>query len=134
MKRAAWMLPVVLLPVLAACSEPEEAPTPTVTVTYSGVVDETGTGFYTVGRTARGTTDQFGPSLNLSISISNANGIKFSPVAVVEYSDGSSITCEVDDLRRVPSLVKTTTDVDLPCDGALQDDPDATITVTDDYA
>ncbi len=134
MKRTVWTLPVVLLPLLAACSEPEAEVTPPVTVTYTSVVDDTGTGFYTVGRSATGTTDQFGPSLNLDIAISNANGIKFSPVAVIEFADGSTVTCEVDDVRRVPSLVKTTTDVDLPCDGALQDDPEATITVTDAYA
>jgi hypothetical protein len=118
---------------LTACSTSPEPPKPQG-FTFDTVIDQTGTGFYTVGTTARGVSDQFGDRLTLDININHANSITFSPVATIIYTNGTTLICEETDPRRHPSLVETTTTAEIPCDGSFPDDVDgASVTVIDNY-
>ena len=53
----------------------------------------------------------------------------------ITFDDGTELTCEADDLRRVPSLVDTTDSWDFACDaGEFPEDSDsAALVVVDDY-
>lgn len=81
------------------------------------ITDRAGAGNYTVN-SATLTTTALGTELRLGFTILNDNGTKFWPVSVVTFGDGSVVRCEVDDPRRAPSLVRTTTEWDFACDAA----------------
>jgi hypothetical protein len=118
-----------------SASSPDYAEPAVKLLTYTNVVDQTGSSAYTVASTAHGTVDGFGARLTIDIVIANANGTYFSPTATITLADGSTSVCQVDDLRRRPSLVKTTKDVELPCPDGLPDSGGSEkIVITDEYA
>jgi hypothetical protein len=122
----------MLLALGGCAAEPaKQAPT---TMTFTDVTDSTGTDYYKLGATAEGTTDEFGSTLTLDVSIINANQIKFKPKATITWRDGTTTVCVDEDLRHVPSVQKTTTEVELPCpDGFADSAEGATINVIDEY-
>ncbi|AND17815.1 hypothetical protein A6122_2703 [Rathayibacter tritici] len=65
------------------------------------------------------TTTGLGTELELAFTILNSNGIEFNPVSTITFSDGSVVTCEADDPRRIPSLVESTDSWDFACDGSI---------------
>ena len=80
------------------------------------------------------TTTGLGTELELTFTILKSNGIKFNPVSTITFPDGSVITCEADDLRRIPSLVDSSTSWDFACDGSFPEDSDrARLVVVDTY-
>ncbi|KQQ18675.1 hypothetical protein ASF48_17285 [Rathayibacter sp. Leaf299] len=119
---------------LSGCAE--EKPDPlavTDSATITDITDNTGTGYYTVDA-ATLTTTGLGTELELAFTILNSNGIKFNPVSTITFSDGSVVTCEADDLRRIPSLVDSTDSWDFACDGSFPEDSDgARLVVVDSY-
>lgn len=121
---------------VGSCSSAPEVDPLAVTnsATITDIEDNTGTGYYTVS-SAKLTTNGLGTELELGFTILNTNGIKFSPVSVITFADGTVLTCEADDLRRVPSLVKTTDSWDFACDAAEfpANTKGATVVVVDDY-
>lgn len=106
----------------------------TNSATITDVTDNTDTGFYTVDSAALNTTS-FGTELTLYFTILNSNGIKFSPVSTITFNDGTELTCEADDPRRVPSLVDTTDSWGFACDADEfpEDSAGAALVVVDDY-
>lgn len=119
---------------LTACAEEKVDPlTITNRASITDITDNTGTGYYTVDA-AMLTTTGFGTELELKFTILNSNGIKFNPVSTITFSDGAVLTCEADDLRRIPSLVKSTDSWDFACDGSFPTDTDgARLVVVDTY-
>ncbi|PZF56311.1 hypothetical protein DEJ23_10610 [Curtobacterium sp. MCSS17_008] len=120
---------------LVGCAQQEADPLEvTNTTTINDITDNTDTGYYTVDSAVLNTTS-FGTELTLGFTIINSNGIKFSPVSTITFSDGTRLTCEADDPRRVPSLVDTTDSWGFACDAAdfPTDGDGATLTVVDDY-
>lgn len=86
-------------------------------MSITDITDNTGTGYCTVDD-ATLTTTALGTELELSFTILNSNGIKFSPVSTITFVDGNTLTCKADDPRRVPSLVESTDSWDFAGDGA----------------
>ncbi|PPG49745.1 hypothetical protein C5C24_11980 [Rathayibacter sp. AY2B3] len=131
---AALTLAVGLAATLSGCAE--EKPDPlavTNSATITDITDNTGTGYYTVDA-ATLTTTGLGTELELAFTILNSNGIKFNPVSTIMFSDGSVLTCEADDLRRIPSLVDSTDSWDFACDGSFpEDSAGARLVVVDTY-
>jgi hypothetical protein len=120
------------LTLLAGCAAAEPEPQ-TRRVEFAEVRDATGSEFYTV-TDAVGVSDQFGSRVVLFFDITNANQIKINPRATVRFADGGTMTCQEEDLRRLPSLVESTTDWDIPCDGAFPEVVEgATVEVVDTY-
>jgi hypothetical protein len=120
---------------LVGCAQQEADPREvTNTTTITDITDNTDTGYYTVDSAVLNTTS-FGTELTLSFTIVHSNGIKFSPVSMITFSDGTELTCEADDLRRVPSLMDTTDSWDFACDADEfpTDSDGATLVVVDDY-
>jgi hypothetical protein len=102
---------------------------------FTEIGDQTNSDFYQIASTAQGTVDQFGAELTLVFVISNANGIKINPKATIRYTDGSVQECQETDLRRLPSLAKTTTSWDFPCGRTFLGDPaGAVVRVVDEYS
>lgn len=123
---------VLALSALTGCAAEEVEP-PTRTVTFNQIENGPDLEYFTVTR-AEGVSDQFGDRLTLFFNISNANQTKFSPVATITFTDGSTLTCTEDDLRRIPALLDSTTDWEFPCDGTFPESvKGASILVTDDY-
>jgi hypothetical protein len=121
--------------VLAGCAEEKVEPLAvTNSVTITDIADNTGTGYYTVD-SATLTTNAIGTELELGFTILNSNGIDFSPVSTITFTDGTELRCEADDLRRVPSLVESADSWDFACDAAdfPTDSQDASLVVVDDY-
>jgi hypothetical protein len=119
---------------LSGCSGgPTASPTPSSQqVVFTEIDDQTNSDFYQIASTAQGTLDQFGAELTLGFVISNANGIKIKPKATIRYADGS---IQETDLRRLPSLVKTTTSWDFPCGPTFLGGPaGAVVRVVDEYS
>lgn len=115
---AALTVTVCLSAALVGCAQQEADPLEvTNTATINDITDNTGTGYYTVDSAVLNATS-FGTELTLGFTILNSNGIKFSPVSTITFSDGSELTCKADDPRRVPSLVVTTDSWDFACDAA----------------
>lgn len=101
---------------------------------FTDVSDWTSSDYFTIGTPIAGTSDQLGDRLTVPLFISNFNQIIINPKATVTFTDGTKVTCQEEDLRRLPSLIESQTDVDLPCDGAFPDDADdAHIVIVDDY-
>lgn len=118
---------------VAGCAAAEEPEPVAKTFEFGTVFDNTDTGWYSVTG-AHGVSDQFGSRLTLDFAISNSNNTIFSPVSTIEYADGTVVVCQADDLRRLPSLVDSTTDWEFACDGPFADDANgATVTVVDSY-
>ena len=119
---------------LAGCAQEKVDPLEvTNSATITDITDNTQTGFYTVNSAVLSTTS-LGTELTLGFSILNSNGIKFSPVSTISFSDGTELTCEADDPRRVPSLVDTTDSWDFACDADFPKDSDgAKLVVVDAY-
>lgn len=119
---------------LAGCAQEEVDPLEvTNSATITDITDNTETGSYTVDSAVLNTTS-LGTELTLGFTILNSNGISFSPVSTITFSDGTELTCEADDLRRVPSLMDTTDSWDFACDGDFPKDSDgAKLVVVDDY-
>ena len=125
-------LAVVGVAALSGCAA-DEAPPETRTMPFREIENGASLEYFTISR-AKGVSDEFGDRLTLFFDISNANHIKVSPVATITFADGTELVCTEDDVRRKPSLEKTTTDWDFPCDGSFPDDVEgATIGVEDDY-
>lgn len=132
---AALAVTVCLSAALVGCAQQEADPLEvTNTATINDITDNTDTGYYTVDSAVLNTTS-FGTELTLGFTILNSNGIKFNPVSTITFSDGTELTCEADDLRRVPSLVDTTDSWDFACDADEfpTDSDGAALTVVDDY-
>ncbi|PPH72075.1 MULTISPECIES: hypothetical protein [unclassified Rathayibacter] len=131
---ATLALTASLTAVLCGCAE--EKPDPlaaTNSTSITDITDNTGTGYYTVDAATLSTTG-LGTELELAFTILNSNGIKFNPVSTITFSDGSVLTCEADDLRRIPSLVESTDSWDFACDGSLPEDSGgARLVVVDTY-
>ncbi|MCS6586963.1 hypothetical protein NYQ25_18500 [Curtobacterium flaccumfaciens pv. flaccumfaciens] len=126
---------IVLGVSLSGCAQEKVDPLEvTNSATITDITDNTGTGFYTVDSAVLNTTS-LGTELTLGFTILNSNGIKFSPISTITFDDGTELTCEADDLRRVPSLVDTTDSWDFACDaGEFPDDSaSAALVVVDDY-
>lgn len=105
----------------------------TNSATITDITDNTGMGYYTVDA-ATLTTNGLGTELELAFTILNNNGIKFNPVSTITFSDGSVLTCEADDLRRIPSLVDSTDSWGFACDGSFPEDSGgARLVVVDSY-
>ncbi len=120
---------------LTGCAADEPDPLDVVqSIRITGIEDNTNTGWYTVDA---GTLTQngLGVTLTLEFTITHANGVTFDPVSEIQLETGEEITCQADDLRRLPSLVDSTDDWDFACDAAsLPEDPEVeSMTVTDDY-
>lgn len=114
-----------------AASPEEEAPR---LVQFDQIDDQTGTEYYSVGATASGIDDQFGSRITLNFAISHANRTTFSPLVHITFADGSTLTCEETDLRRLPALVEATTDWEFPCESSFPTNVSgATLVVTDTY-
>jgi hypothetical protein len=47
-------------------------------------------------------------TLTVPIEIVNANGTTYHPTATIKYADGTTVTCQETDLRRYPTVQKTT--------------------------
>lgn len=122
--------------ILGGCSaSTKQDPTAVVrTNSIASIQDNTRSDDYRV-TSAKLTQTGLGVTLTLGFSISNANGTQFSPSGTVRYPGGELITCEVDDLRRTPSLRRTTTSWDFKCDTSTipESAEGATITVVDKY-
>ena len=98
------------------------------------VSDWTSSDYFTIGTPVTGTSDQFGDRLTAPLVISNYNQIIINLKATVTFSDGTKLTCQEEDPRRLPSLIESQTEVHLPCDGAFPDDADdAHIVIVDEY-
>jgi hypothetical protein len=107
---------IVLGVSLSGCAQEKVDPLEvTNSATTTDITDNTDTGFCTVDSAVLNTTS-LGTELTLDFTILNSNGIKFSPISTVTFDDGTELTCEADDLRRVPSLVDTTDSWDFACD------------------
>jgi filamentous hemagglutinin family protein len=123
--------------VLAGCggeSKSSTDPSPsTREVTFTEIDDQTDSDDYKIASSAQGSVDSFGAELTLGFIISNANGIIVNPKATIKYADGSTQTCQETDLRRLPSLAKSTTSWDFPCEASFGDPAGAVVTVTDEY-
>ncbi|MDQ0541060.1 hypothetical protein QF011_003638 [Curtobacterium flaccumfaciens] len=133
---AALTVTVCLSAALVGCAQEEADPLEvTNTATINDITDNTDTGYYTVDSAVLNTTS-FGTELTLGFTILNSNGIKFSPVSTITFSDGTELTCQADDPRRVPSLVDTTDSWDFACDAEEfpTDGDGAALTVVDDYS
>jgi len=120
---------------LSGCAQEKVDPLEvTNSTTITNITDNTDTGFYTVDSAELNTTS-FGTELTLGFTISNSNSLKFSPISTITFGDGTELTCEADDLRRVPSLVDTTDSWDFACDAAEfpEDSDGASLVVVDDY-
>ncbi|MBF4591678.1 hypothetical protein [Curtobacterium sp. VKM Ac-1395] len=120
---------------LAGCAQEQADPLEvTNTATINDITDNTDTGFYTVDSAVLNTTS-VDTELTLGSTILKSNGIKFSPVSTITFSDGTELTCEADDPRRVPSLVDTTDSWDFACDANEfpEDSDGAKLVVVDDY-
>lgn len=101
---------------------------------FTDVSDWTSSDYFTIGTPIAGISDQFGDRLTVPLVISHFNQIIINPKATVTFADGTKVTCQEEDLRRLPSLVESRTDVDLPCDGTFPDDADdAHIVIVDEY-
>lgn len=132
---AALAVTVCLTVALVGCAQQEtDSLEVTNTATINDITDNTDTGYYTVDSAVLNTTS-FGTELTLGFTILNSNGIKFSPVSTITFSDGTELTCEADDPRRVPSLVDTTDSWDFACDADEfpTDSDGATLVIVDDY-
>ena len=99
---------------------------------FTDIDDRTNSLFYSVS-SATGISKIGSPYLELVFSITNANGIKINPKATITYADGSTQTCQETDQRRYPSLVRTTTTWEFPCQGSFGDPSGATVAVVDEY-
>ncbi|WP_439690447.1 hypothetical protein ACRQ4C_05800 [Curtobacterium sp. SP.BCp] len=120
---------------LAGCSQKEDDPLEvTNTATIRDITDNTDTGFYTVDSAVLNTTS-LGTELTLGFTILNSNHTSFSPVSTITFKDGTVLTCEADDVRRVPSLQDTTDSWDFACDSDEfpRDSDDASLVVVDAY-
>lgn len=132
---AALAVTVCLSVALVGCAQQEaDRLEVTNTATINDITDNTDTGYYTVDSAVLNTTS-FGTELTLGFTILNSNGIKFSPVSTITFRDGTELTCEADDPRRVPSLVDTTDSWDFACDADEfpTDSDGTTLVVVDDY-
>jgi hypothetical protein len=136
LRRAATFAAVTTLGIsLSGCAQEKLDPLKvTNSATISDITDNTDTGFYTVDSAVLNTTS-FGTELTLGFTILNSNGSKFSPVSTITFNDGTELTCEADDLRRLPSLVNTTDSWDFACeaDEFPEDSAGAALVVVDDY-
>lgn len=136
LRRAAKFAVVITLGIsLSGCAQEKVDPLEvTNSATITDITDITETGFYTVDSAVLNTTS-FGTELTLGFTILNSNGINFSPVSTITFNDGTELTCEADDLRRVPSLVDTTDSWDFACDADEfpEDSAGAALVVVDDY-
>ncbi|MCS6577384.1 hypothetical protein [Curtobacterium poinsettiae] len=133
---AALTVTVCLSAALVGCAQEEADPLEvTNTATINDITDNTDTGYYTVDSAVLNTTS-FGTELTFGFTILNSNGIKFSPVSTITFSDGTELTCQADDPRRVPSLVDTTDSWDFACDAEEfpTDGDGVALTVVDDYS
>lgn len=120
---------------LTGCSTKESDPLAvTNSVSITDITDNTGTGYHTVDD-ATLSTNAIGTELELSFTILNSNGIKFSPVSTITFANGDTLTCEADDLRCVPSLVKSTNFWTFACDGTgfPEGGDGASLVVVDSY-
>jgi hypothetical protein len=120
---------------LAGCAEEKVDPLAvTNSATVSDITDNTGTDYYTVD-SANLTTTAIGTRLELGFTILNSNGTYFSPVSTITFADGTVLTCEAGDPRRVPSLVASTDTWDFECDAAgfPADSQGASLVVVDEY-
>lgn len=122
--------------IAALCGCADEKPDPLAVInsaSITDITDTTGTGYYTVdGATL--TTTGLGTQLELAFTILNSNGIKFNPVSTITFPDGSMLTCEADDPRRVPSLVDSTNSWGFACDRSFpEDSAGARLVVVDTY-
>ncbi|WP_146078258.1 hypothetical protein [Rathayibacter rathayi] len=131
---ATLALAVGVTSALVGCAEEKTDPLAvTSSASITDITDNTATGYYTVDA-ATLTTTGFGTELELAFTILNSNGIKFNPVSTITFSDGSVVTCEADDLRRIPSLVESTDSWDFACVGFFPEDSDgARLVVVDTY-
>lgn len=120
--------------VTTGCSSGTSEPSVPTTTQFETVHDGTASDYYKIGPTAEGTTDEFGSTLILNVTVLNANQIKFKPKAAITWGDGSTTVCVDEDLRHVPALISSTTSVELPCPDGFPGDPEtATVDVTDEY-
>jgi hypothetical protein len=104
-------------------------------VMFTKIDDQTNSDYYKIASIAQGTVDRFGAELTLGFIISNANGIRINPKATIKYADGSTQECQETDLRRLPSLMKTTTSWDFPCGSTFfGDTAGAVVAVVDEYS
>ena len=135
--RGTWLLAAAAttaLSVTSCASSSTSANNATRTFTFTDVSDWTSSDYFTIGTPVTGTSDKFGDRLTAPLVISNYNQIIVNPKATVTFDDGTKITCQEEDLRRLPSLIETQTDVDLPCDGVFPEDADdAHIVIVDEY-
>lgn len=106
----------------------------TNSATITNITDNTATGYYTVDA-AHLTTTAVGTELTLDFTVSNANGIKFSPVSTITFTDGTVLVCEADGPRHVPSLAASTDSWDFACDADEfpEDSGEAVLLVVDAY-
>jgi hypothetical protein len=136
LRRAAALAAMLALGVsLSGCAQEKVDPLEiTNSATITEITDNTDTGFYAVDSAELNTTS-FGTELTLGFTISNSNGLKFSPISTITFGDGTKLTCEADDLRRVPSLVVTTDSWDFACDADEfpEDSAGASLVVVDGY-
>ncbi len=120
---------------LVGCAGEESDP---LAVTSSAMVseieDNTGTGYYLV-ESAQLQTNALGTELTLGFSILDPNGMKFDPVSTITFADGTVLQCKTNDLRRMPSLVSSTTSWSFPCDAASfpVDSAGASLVVVDEH-
>lgn len=100
------MIGASLAVALAGCAEEKVDPLAvTNSATITNITDNTDTGWYTVDSAVL-STNAIGTTLELAFTIVDANHANFSPISTLTFSDGTVLTCQADDLRRVPSLVK----------------------------
>lgn len=136
LRTAALLIAAAALGVsLSGCTQEEVDPLEvTNSATISDITDNTATGLYTVDTAVLNTTS-LGTELTLGFTILNSNGFQFSPISTITFSDGTELTCQADDLRRVPSLMDTTDTWDFACDADEfpKDSDGATLVVVDDY-
>lgn len=100
---------------LTGCATEKRDPTAIVdSLTIPEILDKTNTGWYRV-TSAKLSQNELGVSLTLKFDITHANGTKFNPVTTIKFGDGKTVVCEADDLRRIPSLVKSTDDWNFAC-------------------
>lgn len=106
----------------------------TNSASITDIRDNTNTGWYTVD-SADLATNGLGTELTLGFTITNANHTEFNPVSTITFSDGTVLTCEADDLRRVPSLQESTDTWDFACDAdEFPEDADGSyIEIVDTY-
>ena len=134
--RGAIAVPVLVLALaVTGCSTsaPSDESTPR-SLSFTDINDWTGSDYYTVGSPIEGVSDTFGDRLMVPLLITHYNQTIINPEATVTFDDGTTFTCQEEDLRRLPSLVESTTDTELPCDGLFPEDATGGhIIVTDEY-